>query len=230
MAVAAYVPARNAIRTRTGRRINWRKPPKPNTIVTWKHQGRTFKGSLRTICHMARLNSLARAQFGVEIVVLQGPYNTSVRASAGTHDKSEVWDIYIPGVPWRTQERWLRARGFACWYRFPPAFGYHIHGFTLPEREGRSIGDDFKAAGLEVGVYVDGGWSTRGAKVTSSQIDDYYNHAFGLSSQHVPGSDKAWYPKDIAKTIFDLRAFVAGRVKEVAHDEYLGYKKKHRKG
>jgi len=97
--------------------------------------------------------------------------------------------------------------------RKPPLFGWHYHGFTLPPREGKSISDDFQVHGFRVGIYVDGGWSTRGALVTTSQIADYYNHAFGLSYQHRPGSDKTWFPKDIKATIFDLDAYVAQRAK-----------------
>lgn len=198
--------------TGNGRPINWAKPPRPTTKVRWSKKdssGRLVTGSLRTIAHLDRLNNLALKRFGVEIIIIQPPFNTTVRASAGTHDYDCCVDLYIPGVSWWTQQKFFRANGLACWYRHPPSFGNHIHGFTLPEREGRSISDDWQVAGYKVGIYVDGGYSTRGGLVTSSQISDYYNHAFGLSGQHTPNSDKSWFPTQIEQTIFDLDKYVA---------------------
>lgn len=194
----------------TGREINWSKPPKPNTIVRFLHRGRTYKCSFRAACHMARLNALAVAKYGTEIVVIQGPYNTTVAASAGTHDYDATWDIHIPGVDWYEQQRFLRANGFGCWVRRPPAFGWHIHGFTLPPREGVSISDDFRVFGFKVGKYVDGGWSLYGRSVASSQVGDYYDERSGLSGH---ARDTTWFPENKAATIFDLDAFVARRVK-----------------
>lgn len=201
-------------RWHTGWKINWSKPPKPTTIVRFLHQGRTYKMSFRTACAMARLNNLARNRFGKEIRIIQSCYNTGVSASAGTHDYDATFDLEIPGVPWREQERFFRANGFGCWYRYPPKFSHHIHGFVLPPREGQSISDDFKVHGFKVGKYVDGGFSLYGRLVTSSQLGDYYAHAFGLSGMHTPGSDRAWYPENIAATIFDHKAFIARRVKD----------------
>jgi hypothetical protein len=199
----------------SGRKIDWSRPPKPGRVVKWSRKdqyGREIHGSFRTICHMNRLNNIAKKRFGREIVVIQPPYNRGVRASAGTHDYSECWDVYIPGVSWWRMQRFFRANGFACWYRHPPLFGNHIHGFSLPPREGRVLGDDWKVLGIKVGKYVDGGWSLYGRPVTSSQIEDYYNRAFGLYQQHQAGSDHSWFPKSVEKTIFDLDAYIARRV------------------
>lgn len=209
----------NDILTLDGKPIDWRRPPRANALVLWAHQGKRYKGTLRTVCHMARLNSLAKKQFGKEIVVIQPDWNTGVAASAGTHDFDSTWDVYIPGVDWWVQQRFFRRNGFGCWYRHPPLFGYHIHGFTLPPREGESISDDFKVAGIKVGKYVDGGYSTYGRLVTSSQIGDYYNHAFGLSGQHDAGSDRSWFPENIRATIFDLDKFIANRRRAQERDE-----------
>lgn len=200
-----------------GRKINWLKPPPATKKVMWTRRdssGRRVTGSLRTICHLDRLNRLARKKYGVDIVVIQPPFNTTVKASAGTHDRDCCLDVYIPGVSWWEQQRFFRANGFACWYRHLPLFGNHIHGFTLPPREGQSISDDFKVHGFVVGIYVDGGYSLDGHLVTSSQIQDYYNHAFGLANQHTPHSDKSWYPKNIEATIFDLGAYIKNRARE----------------
>ena len=65
----------------------------------------------------------------------------------------------------------------------------------------------FQPYGLPVGKYVDGGLSQFGAKVTSSQVEDYFNHAFGLEGMHDPGSDRSWFPAVIDATIFDFEAW-----------------------
>lgn len=204
----------NRVLRLNGRPINWKNPPKPTDRVMWSKKdiyGKRVTGSFRTICHVDRLDALAQGRFGQGLAVIQPSYNTGVRASAGTHDYDACLDVYIPGVDWYVAQKFLRANGFACWYRHPPLFGNHIHGFTLPPREGKSISDDWKVAGFTVGKYVDGGWSLYGRLVTSSQIEDYYRHAFGLAGMHTPGSDKSWFPSNIEATIFDLDAYVARR-------------------
>jgi hypothetical protein len=210
------VSTTTVIKTLGGKPINWNHPPKPTSLVLWSRKttgGYAIKGSLRTIAHLDRLNRLSVRRFDEPISVIQSCYHTGVAASAGTHDLDACLDIWINGVdPW-TQQRFLRANGFACWYRHPPLFGSHIHGFCLPEREGSSISDDFAVAGFKVGIYVDGGYSTRGGLVTSSQLLDYYNKAFGLSGMHTPGSDRSWFPDNIKSTIFDLDRFIDRRRK-----------------
>ncbi len=197
-----------------GRAINWKKPPSPPTKVKWSKKGmygQTVTGSFRHICHLNRLNNLALEKFGDGIEIIQTAYNTSVAASAGTHDLDATVDLYIPGVDWWGQQRFFRANGLGSWYRHPPLFGNHIHGFTLPPREGQNVSDDFKAKDFKVGVYVDGGYSTRGGFVSSSQIGDYYIHAFGLSGQHTAGSDRSWFPSNIGETVFKLGKYVQRR-------------------
>lgn len=203
------------VRHLDGSRINWDRPPESNFRVLWSKrdwQGDRVTGSLRTICHLNRLNNLAVNRGWTQgLVIIQPPYNGGVDASAGTHDLDCVVDCYIPGLGWWATQRFLRANGLGCWYRHPPTFGNHVHGFTLPPRERSDVSDDFRTAGLKVGVYVDGGWSTRGGRVASSQIEDYYNHAFGLAGMHTPGSDKSWFPASISKTIFNLDAYIKRR-------------------
>lgn len=197
------------ITTVRGRRINWSRPPKPSAMVRWTHNGRTYRVSFRVACHMAWLDSEATKKFGRGLNIFQGTFSTTVAASAGSHDKDAVFDLEIPGVPWRAQETFLRARGFGCWWRFRPTFMDHIHGFCLPPREGKDVSDDYRSGGFVVGTLIDGGWSTVGKRVASSQIEDYYNHALGLSGVHHPGADKgSWYPDKISETIFDLPKFI----------------------
>jgi hypothetical protein len=200
-----------------GKPINWNNPPDPNKLVLWTKKttgGKQIKGTFRTICAMDRINRLVYRRFGVGLSIIQSCYNTTVAASAGTHDFDACFDVWINGVdPWVAQ-RFLRRLGFGCWVRKPPLFGWHIHGFVLPVREGNTVSDDWKVRGFKVGIYVDGGYSTRGRLVTSSQIADYYNHAFGLSGMHTAHSDKTWYPRDIGATVFNLKHYVDNRVKE----------------
>jgi hypothetical protein len=197
-----------------GTPIDFVHPPPATALVKWAKKdltGRTVKGSLRHICHLNQLNNLALTKFGAGIEIIQPAFTTGVAASVGTHDFDMVVDLHIPGVGWWEQQRFCRANGLGCWYRHPPAFGNHIHGFTLPPREGHNISDDFKVAGFKVGRYIDGGWSTHGAQITSSQLADYYHHAYGLKNEHQPNSDTSWFPPGIAATIFDLAAYIRAR-------------------
>lgn len=212
---------------RLKRKINWRKPPKPTAMVWWVHQGKRYKCSFRTACHMVRLNNLAKHRYGKEITVIQPCFNTGVSASAGTHNLDAVWDLYIPGVGWWAQQRFFRRNGFACWYRHPPTFGYHIHGMNLPPQEGHSRSDDFKVHGFKVGLYVDGGYSTQGRQVASSQIEDYYNHAYGLADHHTPHSDHSWFPRNIKATIFDLDAFIERQALALCRQEAARRRRRH---
>lgn len=189
---------------RSGKPINWLKPPKANRRVKWTKRdmyGREVTGSFYHICHLNRLNNLAVKRFGVEIVIIQPPFNKTVPASAGTHDFDMVDDLFIPGVSWWDQQRFFRANGFWCWYRHAPLFGNHIHGGSIPPHTGNSL-SDYERGGFKVGVYVPG------------QLQDYYIHAFGLSGQHTPGIDKSWFPKNIEATIFDLDKYVKFRAKK----------------
>lgn len=194
--------------TLTGKKINWAKPPHPTARVMWSQRdtsGRAVTGSLRTIAHLDHLNTLAVKKFDSGIVVMQPPYNTTVPQSEGTHDFDACLDVFIPNVSWETQQRFFRANGAGAYYREPPAFTSHIHYFTLPPREGSDVSDDYRSGGFKVGRYVDGGWSTYGRRVASSQIEDYYNHRTALSGH---AHDPSWFPPDIGATIFNLNAYV----------------------
>jgi len=186
-----------------GETIHWgddQNRPLSTTRVRWSKRDRDgdlVTGSLRTICHLNRLNNLALKKFSTEIVIIQPPYNTGVSASVGTHDLDCCVDLHIPGIGWLTQQRFFRANGLGCWYRHPPEFtGRHIHGFTLPKPEGTSHLDDF---------------ATPVGSLVPRQLVDYYNHAFGLKNQHEPGSDDSWFPSNIDATVFDLGAYIRTR-------------------
>lgn len=200
-----------SVLTLAGKPIDWAKPPKATDRVMWSRRttyGKAITGSLRSIAHLDHLNELAKMKFGTDIVVFQGPYNTGVKASAGTHDYDACSDMYIPSVSWAEQNEFFRSNGHGGWVRTPPAFSYHWHGFTLPPREGRDVSDDFRSAGFTVGKYVDGGWSLYGRAGHSSQIADYYGHRTGLSGH---AADRSWYPSNIEGTIFNLNTYIEAR-------------------
>lgn len=204
-------PGGEEVRLLGGGKINWANPPHANAKVQWSRKdtsGRTVTGSLRTIAHLNRLNNLAHAKFGKPLMIIQPPFNTSVPASAGTHDYDACVDCYIPGVAWYTAQHFLRANGLGCWVRTPPLFPYHIHGFTIPPQSGKERADDFRDGSWKVGLYVDGGISLYGNQRSSSQLVDYYQRKNGLAS-HSP--DNTWHPADIGKTIFNLGNYIKTR-------------------
>lgn len=155
--------------------------------VTWGRTtgGKTAKMGRRTAAHLDyTIWRLSVEHPGAVLHVIQSAYNTGVPQSAGTHDRDGCLDVYIEGLDWWTQQSFLRKHGWAAWYRFPPAFGRHIHMISL-------------GCPGPVGIFVPG------------QVDDYYRHALGLKGQHNSGADRSWFPPDIDKTIFDYDAWLA---------------------
>lgn len=180
----------------SGKPVDFNRDLDPTMMVRWDRRdtgGDIVRGSLRTIAHIDQENIRALAIFGAPYTIIQPPYNVGYPPSAGTHDKDVMRDWYIPGVSWWTQQRFGRSQGEFVWYRYPPAFGNHLHGGTLPIPNGGSRFDDFDTP---VGVYV------------PAQLVDYYNHAFGLSGMHTPGSDRSWFPKDIDSKVFNLDRYI----------------------
>jgi hypothetical protein len=183
----------------SGKELHWDLDQDPTKMVRWSNDtmfGGEVKGSLRTIAHLDWMSDRAVKHFGQRIVVIQAPYNTSVEASKGTHDLDSCKDWYIPGVGWWLTQRFGRVHGDGCYYRHPPLFGNHIHGFTLPH------GQHFQT---KVGVYIDGGMSLYGRIVASSQLADYYAHRNALADHSHDGS---WFPKDISATVFNFQLFL----------------------
>lgn len=184
--------------TLTGRAIDWEaRTLDPTMLVQWQPDygsiSKRYMASLRTCAHQDWMDIRAFRRFGTGITIIQPPYNTGVPASAGTHDFDACRDWWIPGVGWWTSQRFGRELGEGVWYRHPPLFGHHMHGFTLPIPEGKVRADDFAT---RVGIFVPG------------QLVDYYNHAFGLAGQHTPGSDKSWFPKNIDATVFKMSTYI----------------------
>lgn len=193
------------VRTLSGRKIDWNNPPKSNAKCSLTLHSKKFIGGFRTLCAFNRMNNYVRKTYNTDIVVFQGCFTLSVAASKGTHDLDACLDWYIPGVGFWETQRVGRRYGFGCWYRHAPLFSNHVHGFVLPPKR------DFRSRGIKVGLFVDGGLSTLGHKAASSQLDDYYGHAFGLAGRHEHGSDNSWFPSDIDATIFNLGEYVKRR-------------------
>jgi hypothetical protein len=163
-------------------------------VITWRGHstmyGGVVKGSRRSIAHLEATNQACRARFGCDLVVIQSAYNTGVEASAGTHDKDKVYDVYIPGVDWWKAQHFFREQGWAAWVRQPPSFGWHIHMVSL-------------GGSTPVGIYVPG------------QVADYYAHRNGLAGH---AEDDTWHPADISETIFDYDAWK--RAQDMAYTDW----------
>jgi len=153
--------------------------------------GRKFRCSKRTAAHLDRtryrLQKLAKKKGKkYEFRIIQGSFNSSVPASAGTHDYDACLDVQIVGMDWYQAQKWLRKQGWAAWVRVPPTFSYHIHMISLPPYKLNWV--------YRVGQYVPG------------QVEDYYAHKSGLVGS---APDNTWHPKNIRKTIFSYRKWIA---------------------
>jgi hypothetical protein len=149
--------------------------------------GRKFKCTKRTAAHLDRTKDrLEKRGKGKYLRIIQGCYNTSVEASAGTHDFDACLDVEISGMSWYEAQKFLRQNGWAAWVRTPAqGFSYHIHMISLPPYMTRFIS--------KVGVYVPG------------QVQQYYQHRSGLSGA-LP--DNTWFPDNIRGTVLNYRAYI----------------------
>lgn len=98
--------------------------------VTWR--GRTF--DKRTV---AAIRELER-RLGKRVTIYQGPYSSSVGASAGTHSGGGAVDWWVTGVDPNKATRVARNVGWADWWRKPlydsdgnRIWGDHHHGILL---------------------------------------------------------------------------------------------------
>lgn len=115
-------------------------PPSDYRIVTF----RGVKVNVRTRVMIERAESYMK-QMGInsKLSFSQGSYNTSVSASAGTHDGGGALDIRINGFSSATADnvvKALRMAGFAGWRRgvndsFPP----HIHAIAMGDARATQV-------------------------------------------------------------------------------------------
>jgi len=171
--------------------------------------GDTFKASAWTAGHLQHTIDVLKVKHpGARLVIKQPCFNTGVEASKHTHDFDGVLDVKIEGLTWTKAQGFLRSQGWAAWHRTPAqGFKHHIHMATIPPGlSGRpsaaQVGAAYQKLGIKVGKFIDGGVTTQGKVVATSQIADYFKHAFGLSNHHATNSDTSWFPKDISRTIY----------------------------
>ena len=179
-----------------------------NRLITVSFGGRFFKCSQNTYAALLQTQKrLVRKYPKAWIRVIQGSYNSTVAASAGTHDYDACLDVQIVGITWQQAESFLRSCGWAAWWRHTGSWAspsqWHVHMALLGAPE----------AGCTVGQYVDGGKSLTGHVYTSSQYADYYAHRSGLAG-HVP--DPTWHPADIAGTIFKYATWLEANMQLTA--------------
>jgi hypothetical protein len=132
------------------------------THVTWHDGGKTVNKWTA-----AALEECER-RLGYSLTVVQGSYNTSVGASAGTHAGGGAVDL-MP-YDWENKVHVLRAVGFAAWHRptLPGVWGEHIHAILIGDEDASSQ--------------------------AKAQITDYRNHRDGLASH---AADNTWHPDPI---------------------------------
>jgi hypothetical protein len=163
----------------------------PAEVITVTLGDKTFRAGRRTVAHIKwTIDELAREHPGAHFHIIQPCYNDGVGASQGTHDLDGCIDVDIVGLDGIQTQTFMRRKGWASWYRTP------AQGFS-PHNHAASLG-----CPGPVGLFVDGGLSTVGRRVASSQYEDYRFHAFGLEGMHAPGSDTSWFPPDIDATYF----------------------------
>ena len=149
------------------RKVKWSK------LSIYSH---TVYGSLRSIAHLDDTSKRAEQAHGHEVEIIQGAYNTTIAASAGTHDYDACYDVFIPMTDWSESQRFFRAQGWGAWWRYPPIMSNHIHMISL-------------------------GYTTRVGTYVPGQVQDYYAHRDGMAGH---GPDNTWHPEDIRSTIFDF--------------------------
>ena len=85
----------------------------------------------------------AERRLGQRLVITQGSFNSTVKASGRTHDRGGVVDISVRDSDSTTARkvRILRKEGFAAWHRLPSQFKpedkvpEHIHAVSLFDRD-----------------------------------------------------------------------------------------------
>lgn len=173
--------------------------PRSTDLISVTRAGHTFKASRRTVAHLDYTFAAFAAQFPkARLTILQTCYHDGP-LSAGTHDLDAVFDFGFTGEmyptyqrhtvesDWLRLQRFLRNHGWGCWWRhtgtWAKSSAWHIHAFSLP------VG--LQRFATKVGEFVDGGQSTLGRVVASSQLEDYLTHHDGLTG-HAP--DNTWRP------------------------------------
>lgn len=176
--------------------INWWA-----TLIWITVGGKKFKTSRRigwhirwTVAYMKVLHPSWRLE------VIQATFSDA-DASAGTHNYDAVFDVRIVGATWAKAQAFLRACGWAAWWRKPRysngrlVWSDHIHMISIPKGlpanpTTSQVAAKFRALGIRVGEHV------------PKQVDGYYAHDYGLAGAIQPNRDPSWFPDNINATVW----------------------------
>lgn len=176
-------------------------------VVTATWNGRTFTAGERTWAHLfATQEWLDKNHPGWYIYVLQGAYNTTVEASAGSHDKDGALDFLIihrtsGARSWVRGQRWVRSQGWADWWRHTGSWhspsSWHHHGISLGVIE----------AGCPTGFLI------------PDQVGDYLATPprNGLADN---ARDFSWHPKNISATVFNYDRWLRQKEDEMGYAQW----------
>jgi hypothetical protein len=182
-------------------------------LTVWR-LGHKFQASRRTIQHLDWTIARLKRRFPwATLIIIQTCYHTGVNASAHTHDKDCVFDFRISGLTWRRAQIFLRNAGWGAWWRhtgeWADPHAWHLHAISLPPglvrgKDALQVGEAFHKLGIVVGEYIDGGYTTTGKIVATSQVVDYLAvpSLDGLADH---GPDPTWHPKNINATLYAYR-------------------------
>lgn len=177
-------------------------------VVRFTFGGKTFRTTRRMKSWLLMLEKELKAKHPnangpgrpAYIRIYQGPYNTSVAASAGTHDKGEVIDCWIVGLTGSEGQAFLRWKGSAAFWRKPGQgpWDHHYHLALIPpgiptnSPSVEQIAAAYKKRGLEVGKYV------------PRQVYDYYHRKNAMAGH---GPDTSPRPSNIGATVFRPKGY-----------------------
>lgn len=172
----------------------------------YEHIG--FRGHTLNRRTVSMIEQAEDVLLGYKLDILQGSFNTSVGASAGTHAGGGAVDLAWPknSRAKALEVQWaLRQVGFAIWVRddLPGVWSHHVHGIAIGDK---TMSDDAR-----------------------KQVQDYYAGLDGLAGHWVGGryvhtADKSKKPNPIpvfsyplAKCHLDVAIAQAKAKKPTAH-------------
>ena len=155
-------------------------------VIEFNFGGMTSEATRRGFAHLWEFQRRAQIMVpGCWLRIIQPAFNRGVKASAGTHDKADVWDYEIVGWDnWFAESQLARRLGFTDWVRHPgQGFSWHHHAISR---------------GLPDHMYGD---------LVPAQIADYRNHALGLKDLHTPGNDPQCTMSHKIEPLFNYEAW-----------------------
>lgn len=189
---------------------------KQNELINVWRCGVNFTASRRTVQHLDwTITRLKRRHPTAALHIIQPCYRSLVPGggatlSAGTHDFDCVFDFRITGISWQAGQQFLRNAGWFAYWRHTGVWAepgaWHLHAGSLPtglpaHPTAAVVGMAYRHLGLKVGIYIDGGVTSRGYVCASSQVVDYMAEPpRDALASHSP--DPTWHPRNIPATAF----------------------------